>query len=219
MRGAAVLTIGAALLAAGCANNAALREADLGRIGEWLPGAYDNRAQVERDLAQNVLDVHTPVALEIVAVEANIIGKQTYYVQQSDAMNPRKILSQQLYSFEKTSDDKAIAQTIYNFKEPDRWIRGHERPDIFKSMVPDDLSSTSGCELKWEFVDDKFTAHSSAASCRGASGSGARTEVKMELTPTELKLAERAFDSAGNVISGRADDPFFEFRKGSHPVP
>jgi hypothetical protein len=37
----------------------------------------------------------------------------------------------------------------------------------------------------------------------------------MELTTTELKLSERAFDSAGNVISGRHDDPFFEFRKGN----
>ncbi len=215
MKRAYVLLIGAALLASGCANNKAAREEDLGRIAEWLPGAYDNRAQVDSDLAHSVADVHEPVALNIVAVEANIIGKQTYYVQQSDAMSPQRVLSQQLYSFEKTSDDMAIAQTIYNFKEPDRWVRGHDRPDIFKSIVPDDLSTTSGCELKWEFADDKFTAHSSAASCRGAAGTGARTEIKMELTPTELKLSERAFDSAGNVISGRRDDPFFEFRKGN----
>lgn len=215
MNRAAVLLIGTAVLACSCANNKALREADLGRIAEWLPGAYDNRAQVDSDLAHNVTDVHAPIALDIVAVEANIIGKQTYYVQQSDAMNPQHVLSQQLYSFEKTSDDQAIAQTIYNFKEPDRWVRGHDRPDIFKSIVPDDLSSTSGCELKWEFVDDRFNGHSSAASCRGVGGSGARTEVKIELTPTEFKSSERSFDSAGNVISGRRDDPFFEFRKGN----
>jgi CpeT/CpcT family (DUF1001) len=215
MKRAAVLLIGAALLASGCANDKALREADLARIAEWLPGNYDNRAQVDGDLAHNVADVHAPIALDIVAVEANIIGKQTYYVQQSDAMSPQRVLSQQLYSFEKTSDDKAIAQTIYNFKEPERWVRGHARPDIFKSIVPDDLSTTSGCELKWEFADERFTAHSSAASCRGVGGSGARTEVKFELTPTEFKSSERAFDSAGNVISGRRDDPFFEFRKGN----
>ncbi len=215
MKRAYVLLIGAALLASGCANNKAAREEDLGRIAEWLPGAYDNRAQVDADLAHNVADVHPPIALDIVAVEANIIGKQTYYVQQTDATNPQHVLSQQLYSFEMTYDEQAIAQTIYNFKEPDRWVRGHDRPDIFKSIVPDDLSSTSGCELKWDFADDQFIGHSSAASCRGVGGSGARTEVKMELTTTELKLSERAFDSAGNVISGRRDDPFFEFRKGN----
>jgi CpeT/CpcT family (DUF1001) len=215
MNRAAVLLIGAALLASGCANDKALREADLARIAEWLPGNYDNRAQVDGDLAHNIADVHAPIALDIVAVEANIIGKQTYYVQQSDAMSPQRVLSQQLYSFEKTSDDKAIAQTIYNFKEPERWVRGHDRPDIFKSIVPDDLSTTSGCELKWEFADERFTGQSSAASCRGVGGSGARTEVKFELTPTEFKSSERAFDSAGNVISGRRYDPFFEFRKGN----
>ena len=216
MKTVAVLLMGAALLASGCgANNKALREEDLARIAEWLPGAYDNRAQVDADLARNVTDVHAPIALDIVVVEAKIIGKQTYYVQQSDAMSPQRVLSQQLYSFEKTSDDKAIAQTIYNFKEPERWIRGHGRPDIFKSIVSDDLSTTSGCELKWEFADEKFTGHSSAASCRSVGGSGARTEVKIELTPTEFKSSERAFDSAGNVITGRRDDPFFEFRKGN----
>ena len=57
--------------------------------------------------------------------------------------------------------------------------------------------------------------HSSALSCHGAGGAGAhsRSEVQIELTATQLKLAERAFDAEGNIISGRRDDPFFDFRK------
>ncbi|HZF26363.1 MAG TPA: chromophore lyase CpcT/CpeT [Steroidobacteraceae bacterium] len=215
MNKVALLLIGAAVLACGCANNEKLREADLARLAEWLPGAYDNRAQVDSDLAKSVMDVHAPIALDVVAVSAQIIGEELYYVQQSDATNPRRVISQQLYSFEKTSDNKAIAHTIYNFKEPDRWASGHDRPDIFKSLVPDDLSSTSGCELKWEFAENRFTASSSAASCRGVRGSGARTEIKIELTATEFKLSERTFDSTGNVTSGRSEDPFFDFRKGN----
>jgi hypothetical protein len=97
----------------------------------------------------------------------------------------------------------------YDFKEPQRWASGHDRPDIFKSVVPDDLSSASGCELKWDFVDDNFTGHSSAANCRGAGGG---TEVSIELTATELKLAQRSFDSATSS-RGRKNDPFFEFPK------
>ncbi|HKE43715.1 MAG TPA: chromophore lyase CpcT/CpeT [Steroidobacteraceae bacterium] len=216
MNKSAILLISASVLAGGCTTNASLREADLGRIAEWLPGSYDNRAQVDADLAKNVMDVHAPIALDIVSVSAVIMGKDVYYVQQTDAMNPRRMISQQLYSFEATSDNKSIAQTIYNFKEPERWASGHDRPDIFKSVVPDDLSSTSGCELKWDFVDGHFTGHSSAASCRGAGAGGKRTEVKIELTATEIKLSEQSFDSAGNVTSGRKDDPVFEFRKGSH---
>jgi hypothetical protein len=212
----ALLLTAVCLLAGGCTTNDTLRQADLDRIAEWLPGTYDNRAQVEADLAKNVADVHAPIQLDIVSVSAVIIGKDTYFVQRSDAMNPRRVLSAQLYSFEKTSDNKAIAQTIYDFKEADRWSSGHDRPDIFKSVVPDDLSSTSGCELKWDFVDGHFTAHSSGASCRGVGAGGRRTEVKIELTATELRLSEQSFDSAGNVTSGRKDDPFFEFHKGGH---
>ena len=185
------------------------------RIADWLPGTYDNRAQVDDDLKRNIVDVHAPIELNIVPAASPIIGTDIYYVQQNDAMNPRRVLSQQLYSFEKSADDKAIAHTIYTFKEPERWVRGHDQPDIFKSLVRDDLSAATGCELKWEFKQERFTGHSSAVSCHGAGGSGAhtRSEVQIELTATQLKLAERAFDAEGNIVSGRRDDPFFDFRK------
>lgn len=211
------VVLGVAVLASGCGGDKALREEELARIADWLPGTYDNRAQVDDDLKRNVVDVHAPIELTIVAVAAPIIGRDIYYVQQNDAMNPRRVLEQQLYSFEKSADDKAIAQTIYTFKEPDRWVRGHDRPDIFKSLVTDDLSAASGCELKWEFKDERFTAQSSAVSCRGSGGTGAhtRSEAQIELTPTQLKLAERAFDPQGNIVSGRRDDPFFDFRKAA----
>jgi hypothetical protein len=209
------LLIGVAVLASGCGGNAALREEELARIADWLPGTYDNRAQVDDDLKRNIVDVHAPIELNIVAADSPIVGHDVYYVQQNDAMNPRRVLSQQLYSFEKSADDKAIAHTIYTFKEPERWVHGHDRPDIFKSLVPDDLSAATGCELKWEFKEERFTGHSSAVSCHGAGGSGAhaRSEVHIELTATQLKLAERAFDAEGNIVSGRRDDPFSDFRK------
>ena len=212
-----VAAIGVAVLASGCGGNKALREEELARIADWLPGTYDNRAQVDDDLKRNVVDVHAPIELTIVAVASPIIGRDVYYVQQNDAMNPRRVVEQQLYSFEKSADDKAIAQTIYTFKEPERWVRGHDRPDIFKSLVPDDLSAASGCELKWEFKEDRFTGHSSAVSCRGSGGTGAhtRSDVQIELTSVQLKLAELAFDAEGNIVSGRRDEPFFDFRKAT----
>jgi hypothetical protein len=99
MKRVSVLLIGAALLASGCANNKAAREEDLGRIGEWLPGAYDNRAQVDADLAHNVADVPT-VALDIVAVRPT--SSATTYTCSKPTRRIPSVLSQQLYSFEMT---------------------------------------------------------------------------------------------------------------------
>ncbi len=203
------------LFCAGCTNHAALRQAELGRIAEWLPGTYDNRAQVDEDLARNAIEIHEPIRLVIVPVSAPMLGEQIYYAESSDAMNPRRVTDQRLYSFEMTADDKAIAHTIYRFKEPDRWAGGMQREDIFKSVVRDDLSAQSGCELKWEYVDERFVGQSSRTSCKSApqSGLSRAVEIRYELEPETLALSERAFDSAGKLVQGRREDPMFRFRK------
>jgi hypothetical protein len=203
-------------LCTGCGTNQkALREEELSRIAEWLPGTYDNRAQVDEDLTRNVAEVHEPIRLVIVPVSAPIIGEQIYYAESSDAMNTRRVTDQRLYSFEKTSDDKAIAHTIYRFKEPERWAGGTQREDIFKSLVRDDLSAASGCELKWEYKESLFVGQSSRTSCKSApqAGLSRKVEIRYELGADTLGLTERGFDSKGEVVEGRRDDPMYRFHK------
>ena len=203
-------------LSAGCGSNEKLlREEELSRIAEWLPGTYDNRAQVDEDLARNAVEIHEPLRLVIMPVSAPIIGEQIYYAELSDAMNTRRVTDQRLYSFEKSSDNKAIAHTIYRFKEPDRWAGGTQREDIFKSVVRDDLSAQSGCELKWEFKDEQFVGQSSRTSCKSApqGGLSRKVEIRYELGGDTLALSERFFDSKGQVVEGRKEDPMFRFRK------
>jgi hypothetical protein len=203
-------------LCTGCGTNQkALREDELSRIAEWLPGTYDNRAQVDEDLARNAAEIHEPIRLVIIPVSAPIIGEQIYYAESSDAMNTRRVTDQRLYSFEKTADDKSIAHTIYRFKEPERWAGGAKREDIFKSVVRDDLSSQSGCELKWEFKDEQFVGQSSRTSCKSApqAGLSRKVEIRYELGADTLALAEQFFDSKGQLVEGRKEDPMFRFRK------
>jgi hypothetical protein len=203
-------------LCAGCGSNQkALREDELSRISEWLPGTYDNRAQVEEDLAKNAVEIHEPIQLVIVPVSAPIIGENVYYAESTDAMNTRRVTDQRLYSFEKTSDDKGIAHTIYRFKEADRWLGGTKREDIFKSVVRDDLNAQSGCELKWEFKEDHFLGQSSRTSCKSApqAGLSRKVEIRYELRPDTLALAEVYFDSKGKPVEGRMEDPMYRFHK------
>lgn len=215
----ASLLVALVVLCSGCANHAKLREEELARIAEWLPGNYDNRAQVDEDLARNAVDIHEPIDMVVVAVSAPIIGKQVYYAELSDAMNPRRLIDQRLHSFETSADEKAIAHTMYRFKEPDRWAGGQRRADIFKSLVPDDLSAFSGCELKWEFDGERFTARSSQTSCRSPPETGppAVIEMRMELEPGAFDLSERSFDAAGKLVQGRHEDPLYRFTKVAKP--
>ncbi len=204
------------VMCAGCGpNEKLLREEDLSRLGEWLPGTYDNRAQVDEDLARNAAEIHEPIRMVIVPVAAPIIGEYIYYAESSDAMNTRNVTDQRLYSFEITSDNMSIAHTIYRFKEPDRWAGGTDREDIFKSLVRDDLSTQSGCELKWEFKDEHFVGQSSKTSCKSApkAGLSRKVEIVYELEEETLNLSERSFDSKGNLVEGRKEDPLYRFRK------
>ena len=206
------------LLAAGCTSNVKLRDEELARIDEWLPGVYDNRPQVDDDLAKNAVDIHEPIDLVILPVSAPIIGRHVFYAESHDSMNPRRIIDQLLYSFEASADKKALVHTLFKFKEPDRWAGGKRRADIFRSIVPDDLSATSGCQVKWEFDGARFTGVSSAASCHAPAdaGTGSYRELRFELEPNELRTSDRSLDAAGNVVLGRRDDPLFRFRKTAH---
>lgn len=206
------------LLASGCTTNTTLRDDELARIDEWLPGTYDNRPQVDDDIKKNVADIHAPIDLVILPVSLPIVGEHVFYVESRDSMNPRRVIDQRLYSFESSADKKAIAHTQYRFKEPERWAGTKRHADVYRSIVPGDLNSNSGCQVKWEFDGERFTGVSSAASCRSPAeaGVGSFLELRFELVPNELRMSERSIDATGRVLLGRPNDPLFVFRKTAH---
>lgn len=216
--GAVLALIAIALLASGCTSNATLRDDELARIDEWLPGTYDNRPQVDDDMAKNVAEIHAPIDLVVLPVSIPIVGEHVFYVESRDSMNPRRVIDQRLYSFEPSADKKAIAHTQYRFKDPERWAGTKRNPDVYRSILPDDLSSNSGCQVKWEFDGERFTGVSSAASCRSPAeaGVGSFLELRFELVPNELRMSERSIDASGKVLLGRQTDPLFVFRKTAH---
>jgi hypothetical protein len=206
----------AILLATACAHTDKLRQADLARIAEWLPGEYSNAAQVDEDLKRVVVDVHEPIGMTIVHVFAPFIGDLVFYVEQADAMNPRRIVSQRLYRFDKSADGKTIVQTSMDFKEPERWVHGQQRVDIFRSLLPVDVLTAPGCDLAWTFDGQMFKGANLPAACRMTareSGQRVNTEMRMELDEHELRMAERQFGVEGKLVSGRRTDEFFRFER------
>ena len=192
-----------------CTTNAKLRDQDLSRLRSWFPGQYDNLAQVEADIAGNVADVREPVSMVIVPVGAMIMGDTVFYVQQSDAMSPRRVLSQRLHRFEKSPDGESILHTILNLKQPDRWLGAGSDPDLLRGIVPDDVVAGAGCALQWTFVDGKFTA-----TCPVAAASAAGVPATpVELTQTELRLADLSFNGRVRAVPSRSADPLYRFER------
>jgi len=174
-----LLSCAAVFAVSACAGHAKKRELELGKIGEWLPGQYDTSAQVDADLNSGAVEVHPAMQINLVPVWARFVGDQVLYVEQADTRSGRRIVLQQLYSFEKSSDEKTIIQHVYDFKEPQRWSAGDSDPEIFKSLVPDDLKGNAPCDLVWTLEGDIF---------KGTAGRKGCPIRKMEFDGLELRI-------------------------------
>lgn len=186
-----VMVLSGALMA--CANQSKIRDRELSQMGDWLPGQYDNSAQVDEDLQQGVEKIHPALEMNVVPVFAPFIGDLVVYAEMVDTKISRRVVSQKLYRFDKSNDEKFVAQRVFDFKEPARWTRGTTHPEIFRSLVLDDMTATSACDLKWREEGEKFIGTA------GRKGCGIR---EMSFDGLELNI-EQSGRAAGDVLRFR----------------
>src|SRR6266702_5310565 len=109
----------ACLAVTGCASTQEKPEVALQDLVLMFPGHYDNTAQVEADIAHGVQPQHEALVLDIVPIEAIMIGDNVFYVQESVAGDPQRVLAQKVVMFGVVK--KEIVQTDYALSEPNRW--------------------------------------------------------------------------------------------------
>jgi hypothetical protein len=205
------------LLLAGCAGKEANPDVELQELIQMLPGHYDNTAQAQSDIAKGVRPPHEALVLDIVPIDAVMIGENAFYVQEGIAGDPRRVLGQKIMVFGVIR--KEVVQTDFSLADPHRWRNGQLNPELFKGIMTEDVRSTKGCSLRWKRSDGKFVGANEPKTCHGrTAGAGgiAQIESQAELGPVEYATAELAFDKPGHVAQGRADDPFYRFRKATN---
>jgi CpeT/CpcT family (DUF1001) len=217
---AAIGLLALALLS-GCASGKKAREAELSQIVDWLPGFYDNTAQIEAEKHQG-LQPHDALAIAIVPIYAPMISKTVFYAQEMAPDDARRVMSQRLLAFD-ISEEGEIVQSIWMLQDPVRWRDAHRNPDLFKSMQPPDVQSIPGCGIRWKKESPKdgkpehFTAAGSRNNCRSKTrapnGSTLFVETRMELTPDEFALSDQLYDAQGKLIFGHPGDAFYRFRR------
>jgi hypothetical protein len=195
-------TVVCGLALAGCASQAKQAEADLATLAEWLPGRYDNVDHVGGDVTRQA------VVMRVVPFYAAPIGKAAFYVHETAAEDPRRVLRQRVIAFDVDSRGRRVIQAVYSLTEPGRWRDAHESPDLFTGLIPhQDLRPMAGCELVWTREADRFVGVNEPSRCRAtsrATGAPVNVQMRAELSPGELALAERSVDSAGRVVEGDA---------------
>jgi len=200
---------------AGCASKEPSPDVQIQELVQLLPGHYDNSAQAKSDSERGVHPLHDALVLDIIPIDAPMIGENVFYVQESAFGDPRRVTGQKIMMFGVVK--KEIVQTDFALAEPFRWRNGQLNPDLFKSLMTQDVHSSKGCSLRWKKGEGRFTASNEPKTCHGSTGGAgmAQIESRAELGPEEYATAELAFDRPGHLVRGREDDPFYRFRKQS----
>jgi hypothetical protein len=229
-----------ACLLTGCAsaNREKEREAQLARLEHWLPGNYDNTAQAKADVQKGIHPPHDAVELDVALIESISIGRNAYYMQESAADNPLRVLSQRVVVF--TATDKGLVESVNTLNEPLRWRDGWRNPEIFEGMTPRDFKAASGCDITWkpdeppadEKPDPKKPVNKEEAKraaekrhligindhkrCQMTSHAAmglVQVEFRGEIGPNEIALAETQYDQDDKLIQGNLAEPFYRFRR------
>jgi len=92
---------------------------------QMFPGHWDNSAQVQAEVAKGVKP-HEALVLDIVPIEAIMLGDNVFYVQESIAGEPNRVLGQKVVMFGVVKGK--IVQTDFALNEPNRWRNGQNNP-------------------------------------------------------------------------------------------
>jgi|KBSSwiStaDraftv2_1062776.scaffolds.fasta_scaffold30976_2 hypothetical protein len=137
-----------ALTLTACASQADKEKAELNELSLVLPGVYANPEQVL--LIQNVF---------VPMMSGNML-----YVRESAANDPQRVYSVRMWNLDTSSSGHIVAM-VYALDQPDRWRDGAENPELFRSMLQQDLRPLSGCELIWERTEHGYSATSASPRC------------------------------------------------------
>lgn len=198
----------------GCASQAKLREAELDQLLGWYQGRFVNDQQVAADAAAG-REPHASLEINIVRVYAPRVGDFAFYVQESAADDPRRVFTQRMVAFSVVKD-RGIVQSLWAFTEPARWRDAHRDTDLFKSLMPQDFTPMTGCDMIWKKTAGGFEAANDADSCRVTSAAAegtVRMDLRAELSQDQLALSDQTYDLSGKRVQGSAGDPFYRFRR------
>src|SRR5690606_19164874 len=199
----------ALLLLVACASQPKRDEVFLAELAVVLPGSYDNIAQSRASPG------HVALRMVVAPVQAALLGKHVYFVQEMAADDAQRVMSQRLFILQPVEGEERALLLQADFAEPMRWRDGHLRRDLFKSLLPDDLRPRVGCDLAFTRSPRGFSAAGRDACRISAPGNGEtlRVEQQLELDPDGLAVLERQRDATGVPVREEPADPWYRFAR------
>lgn len=183
---------------------------DLAALQALLAGRFDTAAQSHAEPEAGTTN-RVPLQRVLVPARAGFIGDVVYYMQETVQGDERRILSQQLLLLEALPGSGLLVTSPLSFNEPLRWRDGARSPEVFRSILPQDVKALAGCEVVWRKVTEGFDGATDPGRCRLSSeGSSYRLEQRYQLRVSGFTLQERRFDETGRLV---AEEPLLQFRR------
>jgi hypothetical protein len=168
-----------------CTTQSDVRKSEMNDLALVLPGLYTNPKQVLL-----ILNLFSPMLTGTVL-----------YVRESDAGDSRRVYSERIWVLD-VSGSKHIVATNYAFEQPDRWREGAENPELFRSLLQQDLRPLPGCDLIWEKTEHGYSGASASPRC----------PQSWKVEGEQLAFSERPLDPRPG-----APDTYFHFTRESAP--
>jgi CpeT/CpcT family (DUF1001) len=168
-----------------CTSQEDLRKSEMAELSVVLPGVYGNPKQV----------------LLILNVFAPMLSGNALFVRETDAGDVRRVYSERLWLLDVSGSGHLVA-TVYAFDQPDRWRDGAENPELFRSLLSQDLRPLPGCELIWEKSAHGYSATAASPRC----------PQSWKLEGEQLAFSDRPVDPTPG-----APDTYFHFVRMSSP--
>jgi hypothetical protein len=207
-----MLAIASLVVLAACGGTPARRDAELAELARLLPGDYDNREQASSPDGADL----PALRVAIVPIYAPLVGRNIFYLQEMAADDSRRVTAQRVLSLEVTPKGRLL-EGLYSLNEPQRWRDGHEKLDLFKSLLPQDLKLASGCEILWTPKGAGFTGANDPARCRIPRPGGGATvnqESRVELDAAGIAFSDVQIDAAG--ARSPSVPRWYRFRRQAH---
>jgi hypothetical protein len=185
-------------------------EADFVIFLRELPGDYDNLTQAEGETdAQHA----SAIVLSVKPLNVQTLGKLVMFARETVADDPRRVLSQRIWIIERDKQNQ-IVQKVYGFREPQRWIHAGDDPLLMQSLLPDDLTQLTGCELNWVKTDTGFRGQVVEHRCRPASAAeGQLIVTSAELQGDDLQMTELQAGAGGRLPTGPTASVSLHFQR------
>lgn len=181
----------------------------LNLIKEWVGGTYDNRAQVETDISNDVPqdERFMPMHQIVTPVDVKAFDGLTYFSQLSNDGTTDTILGVGIYHYHIDAESGQVTMRLYMFNDVENYTNAHLDLAKLEAVTLDDVHSTEGCGFYLTLAEDKshIKGEMKENSCYPISrstGNKIQHLDELMIKPGELWNNARYYDLEGNQLFG-----------------